>query len=143
MQMDDHSHITHNAFALTSEQESIRDMARDFADANLAPHALKWDAEKHFPLETIRAVAPLGIGGIYVREDVGGSGLKRLDAALVFEALSTGCPAIASYISIHNMCSWMIDKFGSPELRQTWLPRLTAMELLASYCLTEPNSGSD
>jgi len=141
--MDDLSHITHNAFALTPEQHSIRDMARGFADEHLAPHALKWDAEKHFPLAVIRAVAPLGIGGIYVREDVGGSGLKRLDAALVFEALSTGCPAVASYISIHNMVAWMIDKFGGAELRAAWLPRLTSMELLASYCLTEPNAGSD
>jgi alkylation response protein AidB-like acyl-CoA dehydrogenase len=137
------AHQVQSAFALTEEQETIRDMARAFAAEKLAPHALRWDAEKHFPLDVIRSVAELGMGGIYVREDVGGSGLKRLDAALVFEALSTGCPAVAAYISIHNMVSWMIDKFGAPELRKSWLPRLCSMELLASYCLTEPQAGSD
>jgi alkylation response protein AidB-like acyl-CoA dehydrogenase len=132
-----------NAFGLTPEQETIRDMARAFAAEKLAPHALRWDADKHFPVDVIRSVAGLGMGGIYVREDVGGSGLKRLDAALVFEALSTGCPAVAAYISIHNMVAWMVDRFGAPELRQAWLPRLCSMELLASYCLTEPHAGSD
>jgi alkylation response protein AidB-like acyl-CoA dehydrogenase len=136
-------HPVQHAFGLTEEQHSIRDMARAFAAEKLAPHALRWDAEKHFPLDVIRSVAELGMGGIYVREDVGGSGLKRLDAALVFEALSTGCPAVAAYISIHNMVAWMIDKFGAPALRQAWLPRLCSMELLASYCLTEPQAGSD
>jgi alkylation response protein AidB-like acyl-CoA dehydrogenase len=137
------AHPVQHAFGLTEEQHSIRDMARAFAAEKLAPHALRWDAEKHFPLDVIRSVAELGMGGIYVREDVGGSGLKRLDAALVFEALSTGCPAVAAYISIHNMVAWMIDKFGAPALRQAWLPRLCSMELLASYCLTEPQAGSD
>jgi alkylation response protein AidB-like acyl-CoA dehydrogenase len=132
-----------NPFGLTAEQETIRDMARAFAREKLAPHALRWDEEKHFPVDVIRSVAELGMGGIYVREDVGGSGLKRLDAALVFEALSTGCPAVAAYISIHNMVSWMVDKFGSAELRQAWLPRFCRMDLLACYCLTEPGSGSD
>ena len=141
--MDQHSNPAQNPFGLTPEQETIRDMARAFAAEKLAPHALRWDAEKHFPLDVIRSVAELGMGGIYVREDVGGSGLKRLDAALVFEALSTGCPAVAAYISIHNMVAWMVDRFGAPELRQAWLPRLCSMELLASYCLTEPQAGSD
>jgi alkylation response protein AidB-like acyl-CoA dehydrogenase len=141
--MDQHALPTQNPFSLTPEQETIRDMARAFAAERLAPHALRWDAEKHFPLDVIRSVAELGMGGIYVREDVGGSGLKRLDAALVFEALSTGCPAVAAYISIHNMVAWMVDKFGAQELRQAWLPRLCSMELLASYCLTEPQAGSD
>jgi alkylation response protein AidB-like acyl-CoA dehydrogenase len=141
--MDQHSVPAPNAFGLTPEQDTIRDMARSFAAEKLAPHALRWDAEKHFPLDVIRSVAELGMGGIYVREDVGGSGLKRLDAALVFEALSTGCPAVAAYISIHNMVAWMVDKFGAPALRQAWLPRLCSMELLGSYCLTEPQSGSD
>jgi alkylation response protein AidB-like acyl-CoA dehydrogenase len=141
--MDQHALPTQNPFGLTPEQETIRDMARAFAAEKLAPHALRWDAEKHFPLDVIRSVAELGMGGIYVREDVGGSGLKRLDAALVFEALSTGCPAVAAYISIHNMVAWMVDKFGAQELRQAWLPRLCSMELLASYCLTEPQAGSD
>jgi alkylation response protein AidB-like acyl-CoA dehydrogenase len=141
--MDSLPHIPQQNFALTPEQETIREMALDFARDNLAPHALRWDQEKHFPLDVIRAVAPLGMGGIYVREDVGGSGLSRLDAALVFEALSTGCPAVAAYISIHNMVAWMVDRFGAEPLRQAWLPRLTSMELLGSYCLTEPDAGSD
>jgi len=130
-------------FSLTPEQESIRDMALAFAAERIAPHALQWDAEKFFPVDVIREVAPLGMGGIYICEDVGGSGLKRLDAALVFEALSTGCAAVAAYISIHNMVAGMVDRFGSPELRHAWLPRLCSMELLAAYCLTEPQSGSD
>src|SRR5271168_1163318 len=142
--MDDHSgHASVNPFGLTADQESIRDMARAFAAERIAPHALRWDAEKHFPLDVIRAVAPLGMGGIYIREDVGGSGLKRLDAALVFEALSTGCAAIAAYISIHNMVAGMLDRFGSAELRRAWLPRICSMELLGAYCLTEPQAGSD
>ncbi len=132
-----------NPFGLTADQHSIRDTALAFAKDKLAPYALKWDEEKHFPVDVIRGVAELGMAGIYVREDVGGSGLKRLDAALVFEALSTGCPAVAAYISIHNMVSWMVDKFGAEELRQAWLPRLCSMELLACYCLTEPQAGSD
>ncbi len=130
-------------FSLTPEQTSIRDMALAFAAERIAPHALQWDTEKFFPVDVIRGVAPLGMGGIYIREDVGGSGLKRLDAALVFEALATGCAAIAAYISIHNMVAGMVDRFGSAELRRTWLPRLCSMELLAAYCLTEPQSGSD
>ncbi|MEF8761736.1 acyl-CoA dehydrogenase family protein, partial [Stenotrophomonas sp. A3_2] len=100
--MDQISPLPAPAFALTEEQRAIADMARGCADERLAPHALAWDKEKHFPLDVIRATAELGFGGIYVREDVGGSGLGRLDAALVFEALSTGCPAVAAYISIHN-----------------------------------------
>jgi alkylation response protein AidB-like acyl-CoA dehydrogenase len=142
--MDDLSHhAAVNPFGLSPEHETIRDMARAFAREQLEPHALRWDAEKFFPVDVIRGVAALGMGGIYVREDVGGSGLKRLDAALVFEALATGCPAIAAYISIHNMVAWMLDRFGSPELRRAWLPRICSMELLGAYCLTEPHAGSD
>src|SRR5262249_29158719 len=107
------------------------------------PKAAEWDETKHFPVDVIREAAALGFAGIYVREDVGGSALSRLDAVLVFEELSKGCIATAAYISIHNMCSWMIDTFGSDALRQEWLPKLTSMDLLASYCLTEPGSGSD
>ncbi|MCA6264021.1 acyl-CoA dehydrogenase family protein, partial [Phenylobacterium sp.] len=103
----------------------------------------RWDEEKVFPVETLRAAAALGFAGLYVREDVGGSGLGRLDAALVFEELSRGDVAVAAYISIHNMVSWMIDRFGSDAQRQRWLPRLATMERLASYCLTEPGAGSD
>ena len=130
-------------FALTEDQRAFFDTARDFADKELAPNAAQWDAEAIFPVETMRRAAELGFAGIYVRDDVGGSGLSRLDAALVFEALSMGCTSTAAYISIHNMASWMIDTFGSDEQRQKWLPRLTSMELIASYCLTEPGAGSD
>lgn len=130
-------------FALSDEQEAIQEMARRFAEDELAPHAAKWDEEKHFPVDVIKKSAELGLAGIYTREDVGGSGLGRLDAALIFEALSAGCTATAAYISIHNMCSWMIDRFASEELRRKYCPRLTSMEMVASYCLTEPGSGSD
>ena len=130
-------------FALTEDQVAIRDMARDFAAQEIAPHAVEWDEKKHFPVETLRAAAALGMGGVYVREDVGGSGLTRLDAALIFEALATACPTISSYISIHNMSAWMIDRYGSHEQRRRWLPSLCTMETLASYCLTEPGAGSD
>ncbi len=130
-------------FALTEEQEAIQEMARRFAEDELAPHAARWDEEKHFPVDVIRKSAELGLAGIYTREDVGGSALGRLDAALIFEALSSGCTSTAAYISIHNMCTWMIDRFGSDELRKKYCPKLTSMELLSSYCLTEPGSGSD
>ncbi len=130
-------------FALSEEQVAIRDMARGFAAGQLAPHALDWDRDRHFPLDTIRATAALGIGGIYVRETSGGSGLGRLDAALIFEALATGCPAVAAYISIHNMVAWMVDRFGDAAQRARFLPDLCSMATLAAYCLTEPNCGSD
>lgn len=130
-------------FALDEEQTAIRDMAREFAAEKIAPFALKWDEDKHFPKEVMREAAQLGMGGIYIRDDVGGSALTRFDAALIFEALATGCPTTSAFISIHNMASWMIDSYGSEAQRQKWLPRLCTMELLASYCLTEPGSGSD
>jgi alkylation response protein AidB-like acyl-CoA dehydrogenase len=132
-----------SAFALTDDQTAIRDMALAFAAETLAPHAIRWDEEKHFPVEEMREAAKLGMGGIYVGEDVGGSGLSRLDAALIFEALSTGCPTVAAYISIHNMCAWMIDAYGDDAQRGRILPKLCTMEHLASYCLTEPGAGSD
>ncbi len=127
----------------TDEQVMIQDMARRYSAERLAPHSERWDEEKHFPVDVIRDAASLGFAGIYVGEDVGGSGLSRLDAVLIFEQLSMGDVSTAAFISIHNMASWMIDRFGSPEQRQEWLPRLTAMDLIASYCLTEPGSGSD
>ena len=130
-------------FRLSEEQTAIRDMAAGFAAEELAPFAVEWDQSRHFPVETLRKAGALGLGGIYVRDDLGGSGLSRLDAALIFEALSTGCPTIAAYISIHNMCAWMVDHYGSEEQRRRWLPGLTSMDLLASYCLTEPGAGSD
>jgi alkylation response protein AidB-like acyl-CoA dehydrogenase len=130
-------------FALDEDRIAIRDMARAFADEKLAPHAVDWDEKKHFPIEVIRETAPLGMGAIYVREDVGGSALSRFEATLIFEALATGCPSISAYISIHNMCAWMIDAFGTDAQRRKFLPPLVSMERLASYCLTEPGSGSD
>jgi alkylation response protein AidB-like acyl-CoA dehydrogenase len=130
-------------FSLTEDQIAIQEMALGFAADTLAPNAMRWDEEKHFPVAEMRAAAALGMGGIYINEDVGGSGLSRLDAALIFEALSTGCPTVAAFISIHNMCAWMIDRYGSDEQRQALLPKLCTMEHLASYCLTEPGAGSD
>jgi alkylation response protein AidB-like acyl-CoA dehydrogenase len=130
-------------FALTDDHRAIRDMAREFAAEKLTPHAIAWDERKHFPVDVMREAAALGMGGVYVREDVGGSGLTRLDAALIFEALATGCPTVSAYISIHNMAAWMIDRFGSDAQRREWLPQLCTMEHLASYCLTEPGAGSD
>jgi alkylation response protein AidB-like acyl-CoA dehydrogenase len=130
-------------FSLSDDQRAIQEMAQAFARDELAPHAAKWDEDKHFPVDVLRQAAALGFAGVYVREDVGGSGLSRLDASLIFEALSYGCVPTAAYLTIHNMASWMIDRFGSEALRQKYLPRLTTMELIASYCLTEPGSGSD
>jgi alkylation response protein AidB-like acyl-CoA dehydrogenase len=128
---------------LSEDQRLIQDTARQFAQERLRPHAGQWDREHIFPREVIREAAGLGFAGIYVQEDVGGSALGRLDAALVFEQLAMGCVATSAFISIHNMASWMIDRFGNEEQRQRWLPKLTSMDLMASYALTEPNSGSD
>lgn len=130
-------------FALTPEQRAIHEMAAAFARDAVAPHALAWDRDRHFPADTVRSCGALGLGGIYVGEDSGGAGLGRLDAVLVFEALAAACPAFAAFVSIHNMCASLIDRFGSPELRAAYLPGLIAMDSLASYCLTEPGSGSD
>ncbi len=130
-------------FELTEDQSLVQDAARRFAEEQMKPHAARWDEEKIFPVDTLRASAGLGFAGIYVREDVGGSGMTRTDAALIFEQLSRGCVSTAAFISIHNMVSWMIDTWGTQEQRQRWLPSLTSMETIGSYCLTEPGSGSD
>ncbi|MDP3867997.1 isobutyryl-CoA dehydrogenase [Phenylobacterium sp.] len=130
-------------FTLNEDQRAIEDAARVFAAEELAPHSARWDEDKHFPVDVLRRAAGLGFAGLYVREDVGGSALSRLDASIVFEQLSYGDVPTAAFLSIHNMASWMIDRFGSDDLRQRYLPRLTSMELIASYCLTEPGSGSD
>lgn len=130
-------------FELSEDQRLIQETARQFAADCFAPNAEKWDAESHFPEVELRAAAALGFAGIYIGEDVGGSGLTRLDAALIFEELAAGCTSTAAYISIHNMASWMIDHFGSDEQRHQWLPKLTTMAHFASYCLTEPGAGSD
>lgn len=131
------------SFELTEDQVAIRDMALSFARDELAPNAVEWDQKKHFPVDTLRAAGALGMGGIYVSEDHGGSALSRFDAVVIFEALSQGCPTIASYISIHNMVAGMVDNFGSDEQKAHWLPKLCTMDWLASYCLTEANAGSD
>ena len=130
-------------FALTEEQQAIFDMARDFGQARIAPHARTWEADGTIPRDLWPEVAELGLGGIFVSEDHGGTGLTRLDGTLVFEALSMACPSVASFLSIHNMCGGMIDKFGSAEDKERWLPDLCAMRKIFSYCLTEPGSGSD
>src|ERR1700726_5287190 len=130
-------------FALDEDQIAVRDMARSFADEVFAPHAVAWDQARHFPVAEMRKAAELGMGGVYIASDVGGSALSRLDATLIFEALATGCPTVAAYMSIHNMSAWMIDAYGSEAQRRQWLPRLCTMELLASYCLPEPTAGSD
>src|SRR5215472_12652340 len=121
-------------FSLNSEHIAARDMAKSFADERIAPKALQWDETEHFPVEVLRQAAALGMAAIYVREENGGSGMTRLDAALIFEALATGCPCIAAFLSIHNMVAWMIDRFGSSELQKRYLPGLSNMNLIASYC---------
>jgi alkylation response protein AidB-like acyl-CoA dehydrogenase len=128
---------------LTDEQNAIREMALEFARTKLAPFAGEWDAKKTLPLETLKEAAALGMGGVTVGDEFGGSGLGRLDSAVIFEALATGCPSVAAFLSIHNMSVWMIDAFGSPAFRAEVIPSLTSMESVASYCLTEPDSGSD
>jgi alkylation response protein AidB-like acyl-CoA dehydrogenase len=134
---------TSSQFALDADQIAIRDMARAFAAEVLAPNALAWDEAKHFPVAEMRQAAGLGMGGIFIAEDVGGSGLSRLTGTLIFEALAAGCPTTAAFLSIHNMTAALIDAFGADEQRRRWLPKLCSMELLASYCLTEPGAGSD
>jgi len=130
-------------FELNADQRAIQEMAEAFATDRVAPNALEWDKKRYFPGDVVRETGQLGFGGIYVKDDVGGSALGRLDAVLIFEALSRACPAFSAYISIHNMAAWMIDTFGSDEQRQRFLPRITSMEWLASYALTEPSAGSD
>jgi len=130
-------------FAITEEQQAIVDMARRFTADEITPHAAHWDEHHVFPLETLHKAAALGFGGIYVNDEHGGSGLTRVEAALIMEAMAYGCASTSAFISIHNMASWMIDAFGHDELRAKYLPGLTQMNLIASYCLTEPGAGSD
>src|ERR1700742_448137 len=130
-------------FELTEDQRAVEDAARKFAQDRLLPNAAEWDEKEHFPVDVLREAAALGFASIYVKSDVGGSEMGRLDAAIIFEELSAGCTSTAAFISIHNMASWMIDRFGSDEQRKRFLPKLTTMENIASYCLTEPGSGSD
>jgi isobutyryl-CoA dehydrogenase len=128
---------------LTDEQKEFQSVAKSFADKELTPHMSEWDEKEIFPVEAMRRGANLGFGGLYVQEDVGGMGLGRLETSIIFEALSTGCVSTTAYISIHNMCAWMIDTFGTAEQRNKWVPALCKMDTFASYCLTEPSAGSD
>jgi len=130
-------------FELNEDQRAIEDAARRFARERLAPYAAAWDEREFFPIETLREAAALGFAGIYVKSDVGGSDMSRLDAAIVMEELSAGCTSTAAFISIHNMASWMIDRYANDAQRRRFLPKLATMEKIASYCLTEPGSGSD
>jgi alkylation response protein AidB-like acyl-CoA dehydrogenase len=130
-------------FDLTDEQRQIQDMARAFTADAITPHAAEWDEKHIFPRNTIRAAAELGFGSIYVSEESGGIGLGRLEAALIMEAMAYGDPSTSAFISIHNMATWMIDRFGSAQVKQKYLPTMTTMERIGSYCLTEPSSGSD
>lgn len=130
-------------FNFTQEQLAIREMVQQFAEKEMAPFASEWDEKHFFPIETLRKAAALGLAAIYVRSDVGGTELSRLDSTMIFEELATACPTTAAYLSIHNMVSWLIDTFAHEDLRQQWLPKLATMEILSSYCLTEPSSGSD
>jgi len=130
-------------FDLTDEQRQIQEMARAFTADAITPHAAEWDEKHIFPRDTIRRAAELGFGAIYVSEGAGGIGLGRLEAALIMEAMAYGCPSTSAFISIHNMASWMIDRFGSAPVKDKYLPSMVTMEKIGSYCLTEPGSGSD
>ena len=130
-------------FHLTQEQQSFKDVARQFAEQHFLPSAQQWDMQEIFPVEQMRQAAELGFAGMFVSPDYGGCSLSRLDAAIIFEALATGCVTTTAYLTIHNMVAGMIDKFGSDEQKQRWLPKLVTMQWLSSYCLTEPGSGSD
>jgi alkylation response protein AidB-like acyl-CoA dehydrogenase len=132
-----------NQFDLTEEQREIQELARRFTADRITPHAGEWDEKHIFPRDTIKAAAELGFAAIYVSEEQGGIGLGRLEAALIMEAMAYGCPSTSAFISIHNMASWMLDRFGSDALKAKYLPDLVTMDRMASYCLTEPSSGSD
>lgn len=130
-------------FSLTEDQLAIQDMARRFTAEQITPFAAEWDEKHHYPVDVWKAAGQLGFGAIYVSEESGGTGLGRLEAALIMEAMSYGCAATSAYVSIHNMCAWMVDTFGGGDLKKRFLPDLVTMDKIASYCLTEPGSGSD
>jgi alkylation response protein AidB-like acyl-CoA dehydrogenase len=141
--MDALPHSASARFGLTDDQVALRDMALGFAAEQIAPHALEWDQTHHLPIPVLRQAAALGMGAIYCQEEFGGSGLTRHDAAIIFEALATGCPTISAFITIHNMVTWIIDRYGSQEQRARYVTALAPMDLIGAYCLTEPGSGSD
>jgi len=130
-------------FTYSEEQLAMREMARQFAEEELARFAPEWDKTHYFPKETLRKAANLGLSALYIKPEMGGSGLTRLESAMIFTELSSACPSTAAYLSIHNMVSWLIDHYGNETVRQKWLPKLISMELFSSYCLTEPSAGSD
>ncbi len=130
-------------FGLDDDERVIAETAAAFAEKRLAPNALEWDSSQHFPVDELREAAELGMAAIYCREDAGGSGLRRIDAVRIFEQLAAADPTVAAFLSIHNMCAWMVDTYGTHEQRKSWVPRLASMETIASYCLTEPGAGSD
>src|ERR1700751_5205507 len=130
-------------FGLDDDERVITETAAAFAAKRVAPYALEWDATHHFPVDELREAAGLGMAAIYCRDDVGGSALRRVDGVRIFEQLAMACPTSAAFLSIHNMCSWMIDAFATAEQRKEWVPRLASMDVIASYCLTEPGAGSD
>lgn len=130
-------------FGLDDDERVIAETAAAFAEKRLAPNALEWDATHHFPTDVLREAAELGMAAVYCRDDVGGSELRRLDAVRIFEKLATADPTVAAFLSIHNMCAWMVDTFGTDEQRKAWVPKLASMGTIASYCLTEPGAGSD
>ena len=130
-------------FDFDDDERVIAQTAAAFAAKHIAPQALQWDATEHFPTDVLRAAADLGMAAIYCSEDVGGSGLRRLDAVRIFEQLAMADPTIAAFVSIHNMCTWMVDAYGTAEQRREWVPKLASMQVIASYCLTEPGAGSD
>ncbi|MCV7192312.1 acyl-CoA dehydrogenase family protein [Mycolicibacterium brumae] len=131
------------AFDTDDDDRVLIDTAAAFAAKRIAPHALEWDATKHFPVDVLRAAAELGMAAIYCDENLGGAGLRRIDAVRIFTELAAADPVIASFLSIHNMCAWMVDRYGDDEQREQWIPRLASMDVMASYCLTEPGAGSD
>jgi alkylation response protein AidB-like acyl-CoA dehydrogenase len=130
-------------FGLDDDERVIAETAAAFAEKRLAPKALEWDSTHHFPVEELREAAELGMAAIYCNEDAGGSGLRRIDAVRIFEQLAGADPTVAAFLSIHNMCAWMVDTYGTVEQRKAWIPKLASMEAIASYCLTEPGAGSD
>jgi alkylation response protein AidB-like acyl-CoA dehydrogenase len=130
-------------YQLDDDERVIVETAAAFAEKRIGPYALEWDETHHFPVDVLREAAELGMAALYCQEDAGGSGLRRLDAVRIFEQLAAADPAIAAFLSIHNMCAWMVDSFGTEEQRKTWVPRLASMDAIASYCLTEPGAGSD
>jgi alkylation response protein AidB-like acyl-CoA dehydrogenase len=132
-----------NFYGLDDDERVIAETAAAFADKRLAPKALEWDKSHHFPVDELREAAELGMAAIYCGEDAGGSGLRRIDAVRIFEQLAAADPTVAAFLSIHNMCAWMIDTYGTREQRKSWVPKLASMEAVASYCLTEPGAGSD